>query len=420
MTGTATNQWRELMGGAIAFQLDAFQQVATLPNGLWLALLIVLLSGLSLAIGQSVILFINRVKPVRFAFSLLLNAVLFAFSFLFLTFSTWLLCLLPGAPHLPFVTLVKVFGLGYVPLLFGFLKALPYFGYPIGNLLSVWNLLAMVVGFAAIAQLRVGSAFAYVALGWVVKQLLEGTIGAPIAHFGRKLADRVAGVGLASTRQELRDRISAGVRPETPLIAASQTSLPKVRQLIQASGRSAPEAAQSVAQTLSAQPVASTPLTITQQSDPADDPLVQLNHQTHNIPQPLKLALSLFVMAIVLVIILVLMRPIRSGLFGWYTNLQELWRLVFDLVWIGVVAIVFAGMVAPLESLGWWAGWYGDEVDTVSRSIERVQPARKLVDRYVVYLDGIAQSGDRYTPDIEDFLNALQPALPQSVELVQG
>ena len=422
MSNTALNSWYGIIGGAFALKFDAFQRIATLHNGLWLALLIVVLSGLSLAVGQSIVLFINRVKPGRFAFSLLLNAALFTFGFLFLALSTWLIGLLPGLVSVPLPTLVTVLGLGYAPLLFGFLGALPYLGYPIGNLLSVWNLLAMVVGFAAVAQIEAGSAIVYVALGWVVKQLLERTIGQPVTRLGRSLAERVAGVDLADTPQELMERVLAGVRPTQPSIEATQTPLPAVRQLIQVSGRSAPEAARAVAQTLTTQPTASTNLTVTQGSNAAN-PLVQLDHKTRNIPQPVKLSLSLLVMAIVFVIILVLLRPIHNNLFGWHRELPSLFRLMFDLGWIGIGAIVFAGILAPLESLGWWAGWYGDELDTMTDSgaTEVASPVNsRSIDRYVVYLDGIAQSGSEYTPDIEDFLMALKPALPQEMELVQG
>ncbi len=40
--------------------------------------------------------------------------------------------------------------------------------------------------------------------------------------------------------------------------------------------------------------------------------------------------------------------------------------------------------------------------------------------RYVIYLDGIAQSSARYTPDIETFLDALSPELPPNVRLIRG
>jgi hypothetical protein len=89
-----------------------------------------------------------------------------------------------------------------------------------------------------------------------------------------------------------------------------------------------------------------------------------------------------------------------------------------------VVAIVFASMLAPLETLGWWAGWYGDNLDSQPTASNQTAPAESsrpnLVSRYVVYLDGIGQSGQEYTPDVMDFLNALKPALPPDVELVQG
>ncbi|MCU0546151.1 MAG: CAAX protease [Oscillatoriaceae cyanobacterium Prado104] len=420
MSETAIDRWREIVGGAFSFQLDAFQKIATLPYGIWLALAIVLLSGLSLAIAQSIILFISRVRPTRFVFSLLLNAVLFAIGFIFLTLSTWIICLLPWSVRVPLPKLIAVFGLGYAPLLFGFLGALPYFGYPIGNLLSVWNLLAVAVGFAAVANVEVSSAFIYVALGWGVKQLLEGTIGQPIASFGSKLADRVAGVALADTHQELIEQLLSGPRSASPILAASQIQLPGVREFVRISGRSAPEAAQSVAETLMSGPRAATQLNAIENFN-SSNPLVQIGHQTRRMPQSLKLGLSLLGMAVLFAIVLVLLGPIRNGVFGWYRELPRLFRLMFDLAWIGVVAFVFAGILAPLESLGWWAGWYGEDLDTAA-ALKPIPPSpdQRAIDRYVVYLDGIAQSGDEYTPDIEDFLRALKPALPKGVELLQG
>jgi len=153
MTAIDSNQFWDLVGGVFRLSLEAFQEIASLERGILPSVLVVLFAGLSLGIGQSIILFINRVKPVRFVFSLLLNAVLFTFGFLFLAFSTWLICLLPGSVDVSFRTLIKVFGFSYAPQLFSFLGALPYAGLPILNVLSVWRLLAAVVGFEAAAAL---------------------------------------------------------------------------------------------------------------------------------------------------------------------------------------------------------------------------------------------------------------------------
>lgn len=428
MTDNALSRFGELFGGAFGLQREAFRLIDTLPDGLSLALLVVLLAGLSLSIGQSIVLFINRVKPLRFFFSLFLNAILFAFGFLFLALSTWLICLLPSSVHVSFLTLVKVLGLGYAPLLFSFLGALPYAGYPLLNLLSVWNLLAMVVGFSAVAHVGTGFAFGYVAFGWFVKQLLESTIGQPIADIGRLLADRVAGVDLTNGRQELASLILAGrpvSRPVDPIGATQQARLPEVRELVYASGRGDRGATQAVAQAVVNQPSVSA-LRVTATAS-ADDPLMQIQQKTSFVPQQLKLILALLGMVVLFVLIAILLQPIKNSIFGWYKELPGLFQWIFDLVWIAVIAIVFAGILAPLETLGWWAGWFGDSLDTsatgaitTSAFTTDAATASKQVSRYVVYLDGICQSGEEYTPDVEDFLTALKPALPREVELVQG
>jgi hypothetical protein len=42
------------------------------------------------------------------------------------------------------------------------------------------------------------------------------------------------------------------------------------------------------------------------------------------------------------------------------------------------------------------------------------------ISRYMIYLDGIGQSSSRYTPDVETFLDALEPTLPQRICLLRG
>ncbi len=428
MTDTALSRFGELIGGAFSLQREAFRLIDTLPYGLTLALLVVFLAGLSLAVGQSIILFINRVKPLRFFFSLFLNAILFAFGFLFLALSAWLICLFPDSVHVPFLSLVKVLGLGYAPLLFSFLGALPYAGYPILNLLSVWNLLAMVVGFGAIAHIGIGFAFGYIAVGWFVKQVLENTIGQPIARLGKNLADRVAGVVLADDRRELADLVLAGrpTRVAAPIGVTQQTSLPEVRELVYAAGWGDRGATQAVTQAV-VNPSSTTPaLRVTATTTDPTDPLVQFEQKTSSIPAQLKLMLALLGMVVLFVLIAILLRPIKDSIFGWYKELPGLFQWIFDLGWIAVIAIVFAGILAPLETLGWWAGWFGDGLDTSAAEVSPpaspagVAPERPDISRYVVYLDGIGQSGEEYTPDVEDFLTALKPALPEDVKLVRG
>ncbi|UBF30025.1 CAAX protease (plasmid) [Kovacikia minuta CCNUW1] len=425
MVSTTMDRAWDILGWVFVLNGEVFQRIITLPKGMTLAISVVLLAGLSLAVGQGIILFINRVQPTRFVFTLLVNAILYLFEFLFLVLSTWFICLFTKSVNLSLPTLLIVLGLSYAPLLFSFLGALPYLGFPLLRILSIWHLLAMVVGFGAVANMGAGFAFGYVALGWFVRELLEHTVGQPIAHFGKTIVDWVAGVDLANNRTELRQRVETGLGGvSSPMVAASQKTFPEVNQLILASDRSHPEAAQAVAQAVAAQSSTSAAIALDPNSQ-RSDPLVRLAFQTSSVPKPLKLLLSLLCFVALFVLVAIFLRPIRNGVFGWYQTLPVIPRLIFDLSWIGVVAIIFAGLLAPFETLGWWAGWFGDEVDTT----QVTSPAPELgqspsgddtISRYVIYLDGVGQSGEAHTPDVEDFLTVLDPALPPDVKLVQG
>lgn len=427
MTDQWLNQLGDLMGGAFLLSQDAFQTIVRLPHGRTLALLVVLLAGLSLAIGQSIILFVNQIKPIRFVFSLLLTAILFVFGFLFLVFSTWLVGWLPGFTRIPWSALVRALGLSYVPLLFSFLGAMPYAGVPILNVLSVWHLLAMVVAVSALTPQTLSNALVYVAFGWAVLQLLKGTIGQPIANLGGRLMSSVAGVDVVRRRSQLKQLVDSGLETR---IASTGTQRSGNASASNSTART------STAPTESAALPSETTSTTLQASSagvavlelPSQDTEtigVRLEHWFQNIPQLIRLGLILLGMIVLFVVIVLLLRPIRDSLFSWHSSLPRLVRWVFDLSWIGIVALIFAGLLAPLEALGWWAGWYGDEVESAvlvpsAQVSDQPLSLEERPSRYVVYMDGVGQSGEEYTPDVVDFLADLAPALPKDLALVQG
>jgi len=144
MNETALDRFWQLLGWVLALKFEAFEQINTLPHGSTVALLVVLAASLSQVVAQSVILFINRVKPVRFVFSLLIGAVLFAFGYIFLVLSTWLISFALTVKA-PFGVVARTLGFSYAPLIFSLFGAMPYLeNRPIT--LSLWHLLAMVVG----------------------------------------------------------------------------------------------------------------------------------------------------------------------------------------------------------------------------------------------------------------------------------
>jgi predicted Abi (CAAX) family protease len=364
------------MGGVLKLNPDTFQQIAASSDGLISSLLIVIIAGFSIAIAQSIILFINRVTPLRFVFSLLINSVLFTFGYLFVVLTTWLVSFLPGFAHLELLTLIEEVGFTYTPLIFAVFGALPYLGVPILSLLSIWHLLAMVVAIASLANVSGGVAFWYVALGWVVLQILQQTIGQPIANLGRGVANWVAGVELVTNKLDLIHQVSFNfTKPSSPLTTSEARS-----------------------------------------------PLDSAPKSSANVKDQIILALVLVGMAFVAFLVYLLLQPLRDAIFSGYERIPKAIGYAIDWLWIGVVAIAFAGLLAPLETLGWWAGWYNDEVDTTINTGTLAEPNTNPsgISRYLIYLDGIGQSSSEYLPDVEDFLDALIAALPDDVALIRG
>lgn len=123
-----------------------------------------------------------------------------------------------------------------------------------------------------------------------------------------------------------------------------------------------------------------------------------------------------------------LLSPINAQWLQWYLAFNsKLLNLVFDLARVSLIALLVAGLLSPFESLGWWAGWYGDGIEThipcrlpaqltgvANRS--SVQAPR----RYIVYLDGISQSSADYPPRVQTFLNRLAAVLPADMVFIQN
>ncbi|HEY9298117.1 MAG TPA: CAAX protease, partial [Phormidium sp.] len=105
-----------------------------------------------------------------------------------------------------------------------------------------------------------------------------------------------------------------------------------------------------------------------------------------------------------------------------YTALGATWKVIIDILTVSLIAFIFAGLLVPFEALGWWAGWYGDEVKTKCHPGELVRdlPIDIPASRYVIYLDGIAQAKFEYLPDAANFLEELETVLPDDILIIKG
>ncbi len=105
-----------------------------------------------------------------------------------------------------------------------------------------------------------------------------------------------------------------------------------------------------------------------------------------------------------------------------YAALHRSFGLVVDLASIGLVLFLIAAFLAPLEALGWWAGWFGEELRPPTSVGELAAPVSSdaPVRRWVVYLDGIGQASGQALPEGEDFLRRLGDRLPDDIAIIRG
>ena len=91
----------------------------------------------------------------------------------------------------------------------------------------------------------------------------------------------------------------------------------------------------------------------------------------------------------------------------------DLWLLIT----VGVLAFLVAGALAPLEALGWWAGWFS-EVEPTEESTPK-ERSTSHAQHFLVFLAGIdSVSGESYTPREVDFIRQLRERLPET-EIVE-
>ena len=174
------------------------------------ALLVVFLAGFSQALGQSIVLFINKVSKRRFFFSLVLSAIIFTLSFFFLVISISFIVGFAYRQEKSLKTVTTVTAIAYLPYFFSFLTLAPYFGSFISILLSLWNLAAIITAISVVFSLNIYQALAASILGWLLKQVLKASIGRPIQDLSRIFKKAIAGKPLEFSKQKLREIISKG------------------------------------------------------------------------------------------------------------------------------------------------------------------------------------------------------------------
>ena len=217
--GSAFSHLWLLISDVLRLSADVFKTIPTLSYSLPAALLVVFAAGFFQSLSQIVVLFINQVRPLRFVLSLLISALFSVVGYGFWALSTWSILSLVFDAQLSFLEMLRTLGFSYAPLaVFGATVMLPYFGGGIFVVLSIWTLLALVVGLESLTEMSRWDAFASGVLGWVVLQLLQKTVGQPIASLGQWITNWAAGEELITNRIRLAQELYSGLRAQSASI----------------------------------------------------------------------------------------------------------------------------------------------------------------------------------------------------------
>jgi len=181
---------------ALCLNPTVYAGIQSAPGGLGFAVAVVLLAGFSEAVGQSLVLFLNRVRPARFGLALLIATLSHIAGYVIWTLTIWVAAGLLFGVHAPLLAVASAVGLAYAPQIFSFFILTPYFGNAFSVLLSLWSMLAVVMAVRIGVGLQTWQAVLVASLGWLLLQVMQRTIGLPLLHIQRWMAARAAGVTL--------------------------------------------------------------------------------------------------------------------------------------------------------------------------------------------------------------------------------
>lgn len=203
MSTTTWAQPFQIVADVLSLDAGVFRALSSDRDGLFLGVVVVLAAGLSEALGQSVVLFANRVRPWRFVASLMLTALSYPVGLSLFTLSTTFLADQLFAQALPVRPVLLIALWSFTPHLFGVFILTPYAGGFIALCLSAWSFGVMTTGIHAVSTLSLTQAALCLALGWGLWQLLRRSIGWPVVRVARWLRARVAGEPLVTDREGL-------------------------------------------------------------------------------------------------------------------------------------------------------------------------------------------------------------------------
>jgi hypothetical protein len=209
-----------LWGGIThALRIDpaVFEFVEQYPQSVWVIVGIVFLAGASTLLGQSAVMFINRVRKGRFVISLITSGIVFIISYFVWGLTVYIVGRILFEINPPWGQFVRMVGLSTAPLVFGFFVLIPWMGPFIGKVLNVWSLLILIAIVEFEFKIGFWGAVTCVVLGWIASLAFTNTIGRPVVALRNKVFQAVSGSKLDTTADELLLHFSGASIDQLPV-----------------------------------------------------------------------------------------------------------------------------------------------------------------------------------------------------------
>ncbi len=183
-----------LVGGAMRLDPAAYRAVFGLTNDpTRMVLWIVLIAGLARMIGQSVVLFANRVQPKRFVLSLMWGAVKFLLDVMVVVTIIWAIANLIGTRSWNYAQVARGIALAAAPYWLSFLILIPYLGMIVERFLKVYIFMALVVSIQAVFGIAFWNALWAGALALALSAVVDLIFGRLLAPLDRRMNRLVMG-----------------------------------------------------------------------------------------------------------------------------------------------------------------------------------------------------------------------------------
>jgi hypothetical protein len=205
----------DVIWGALTLNGDAYRALLAGPHPLRISAAVLVLVGLSWTLGNSAVLFFNRVQPDRFLTTLVTLALSFVLGVLIWTALIWLIAVvLFRVRDVSISTAVPIAAFGYAPVVLSIFILIPYVGTGLETILNTWALLAMLVAVMVSFDMGFFEALICTLLGWGLTKLAPRFAQGPFGRVFNNAWYRVSARQARATGEESAAAALARLRHE--------------------------------------------------------------------------------------------------------------------------------------------------------------------------------------------------------------